>query len=93
VNYPQRAYIPRTGEKRMPHFSYKQWHHVLPVHHTSPLDFPGGLNNNFFHHKYQLPAGLTGDLVLLQWHWVSRCHIFEFVKTHSIGLNAIALVS
>ena len=24
VNYPQRAYIPRTGEKRMPHFSYKQ---------------------------------------------------------------------
>jgi hypothetical protein len=44
---------------------------VSRVHLTVVLDFPGGLNNNFFHHKYQLPSGLTGDLVLLQWYWVS----------------------
>ena len=40
------------------------------------LDFPGGLQyesagNAVFRHKFRLPQGLSGDLVLIQWHYVT----------------------
>ncbi|KAL7486922.1 hypothetical protein ACHAW6_012519 [Cyclotella cf. meneghiniana] len=38
-------------------------------------DFPGGLvkegSSYSFRHKYRLPANLSGDLVLIQWHYVT----------------------
>lgn len=49
-------------------------------------DFPGGLNNNFFHHKYKLPDGLTGDLVLLQWYWVRQsCALLVVISHNSLN--------
>ena len=39
-------------------------------------EFPGGLQyeaggNALFRHKFRLPEGLSGDLVLIQWHYVT----------------------
>lgn len=38
-------------------------------------DFEGGLvrdgSGYLFHHRFQLPANLEGDLVLIQWHYVT----------------------
>ncbi|KAL7466210.1 hypothetical protein ACHAXS_006500 [Conticribra weissflogii] len=35
-----------------------------------PVQFESG-GNALFRHKYQLPLGLSGDLVLIQWHYIT----------------------
>lgn len=77
--YPERAYIPNNGE-RLSCFTYCMFTEVITdelvsiVPNAFPLltDYQGLIKDGDmyrFNHKYQLPANLSGDLVLIQWHY------------------------
>jgi len=54
-NYPNRAYIPNANAP----FIQKEWNAQLE------------LTTYKFSHRFRLPQGLSGDVVLIQWHYVT----------------------
>lgn len=54
-NYPNRAYIPRADAP----FIQKEWSNDLQKDIYK------------FSHRFRLPQGLSGDLVLIQWHYIT----------------------
>lgn len=55
--YPDRAYLPPPNPPNAPNGAHPQW------------DCCGGVWN--YKYKFQLPSDVTGDLVLLQWHYIT----------------------
>ncbi|KAL7428668.1 hypothetical protein ACHAXM_001426, partial [Skeletonema potamos] len=55
-NYPHRAYIPRADA---PFRLQKEYNNKLQKEIYK------------FSHRFRLPQGLSGDLVLIQWHYVT----------------------
>ena len=55
-NYPDRAYLPPPNPPRAPNGEHPQ--------------FPSG-GHWSYKYKFQLPQGLSGNLVLLQWHYIA----------------------
>lgn len=56
-DYPDRAYLPPPNPPNAPNGAHPQW------------DCCGGVWN--YKYKFQLPPSVTGDLVLLQWHYIT----------------------
>jgi hypothetical protein len=74
--YPERAYIPNNGERLSCNTSVTvatiDELVSIVIYFLLLTDYQGLIKDGDmyrFNHKYQLPANLSGDLVLIQWHY------------------------